>query len=335
MRVLVLLALAACQAPEGSPDDATDTDAAPTRPLRVVFLSDTHIIGPQYTCCSESNGVDNDSIVRTGERLRATVDRINAIQPPPDHVFVLGDIVHDAHHGTALDWYDDNDNAWSIAADLFARVEAPVHFVWGNHDYEVKCGERDGHHPRAFTHELQQHFMGAPTHGVVDAGRWQFVMMNSQLGPTWDPAGPDCSTGTGSFGEEQLAWLDETLATGKPSVVLTHHHLLTSIAYDENDGPNPDITTVMGRHANTRLHLAGHLHRWYELQPTEVIPVRHLILGATRYDDDNFWVVDFGAEDFEILDFDKSQWFTTCADTWSYDGSPMSTGVEELGDCSI
>jgi hypothetical protein len=63
--------------------------------------------------------------------------------------------------------------------------------------------------------------------------------------------------------------------------------------------------------------------------------VRHLILGATRYDDDNFWVVDFGAEDFEILDFDKSQWFTTCADTWSYDGSPMSTGVEELGDCSI
>ena len=129
--------------------------------------------------------------------------------------------------------------------------------------------------------------------------------------------------------------LSQIGAEGKPTIVLTHHHQLTSIASDENDGPNPDLNTVMGRHANTRMHIAGHLHRWYELQPTETMPVRHLILGSTRYDDDNFWVADFEGDQMTIVDEAKTRWFTTCADSWSYDGTPMSTDAIEEGDCGI
>lgn len=315
--------------------DTAPAESVPADPVRVVFLSDTHVIGPQYVCCSESDGVDNASIMRTPERLESTIAKINAIDPPPDHVFVLGDIVHDAHHGTDASWYQDNDNAWSIAADLFAQLDAPVHLVWGNHDYEVKCGAGGDHHPRAFTHGLIQQFFDAPTHEIVRAGGWSFVMLNSQLGPTWDPEDPACNTSLGSFGEEQLAWLDEELSGGQPTVVMTHHHQLTSIATEENAGPYPDLSSVLARHDNVQLHMAGHLHRWYDLEPSGITPVRHLIVGATRYDDDNFWVVEFGEETFEILDFDKSQWFTTCSDSWDYMGPPTPTDAAELGDCSI
>ena len=64
--------------------------------FRAVFIADTHVVGPQYECCSESEGLDNDSIMQTQDRLIAVREQINAIVPPPDMVFVLGDVVHNA-----------------------------------------------------------------------------------------------------------------------------------------------------------------------------------------------------------------------------------------------
>ncbi len=321
-----------CTAAEGPSQRSSDAG-----PLRVVFIADTHVIGPQYTCCSESEGVDNASIVRTAERLASTVERINGIEPRPEHVFVLGDVVHAAHRSHDPAWYESEENAFTVAADLLGRLDMPVHILWGNHDYEVQCGGGDHHYSRDFSHGLFSTFFDAEPTSLVEASGWRFVLLNSQLGPTWDADDPACDTSLGSFGAEQLAWLDEVLSAGLPSMVLTHHHLLTSTAFDENDGPNPDLTTVIRRHDNVAAHMAGHLHRWYDLDPSEVSPVRHLILGATRYDDDNFWVMDLREDGgFELVDYDKPQWFTTCADTWSYDGSAVVvTDAVERGDCSI
>ena len=109
------------------------------------------------------------------------------------------------------------------------------------------------------------------------------------------------------------------------------------MAADENSGPDPDLSAVLARHDNVAVHMAGHLHRWYDLVPSRLTPVRHIILGATRYDADNFWMVEFASDgSFEILDYDKPRWQTTCADTWSYDGSPvlMDDAIEE-GDCGF
>ena len=139
----------------------------------------------------------------------------------------------------------------------------------------------------------------------------------------------------GSYGEEQLAWLENQLSEGQPSIVMSHHHMIASTLSNENSGPNPDLSTVLGRHDNVEAHLSGHLHRWLDLEPTAVHPVRHMILGATRYDTDNFWVADFNFDgSFQILDYDKPKWATTCAETWSYDVSiePV-VGAEEEGDC--
>ena len=50
---------------------------------------------------------------------------------------------------------------------------------------------------------------------------------------------------------------------------------------------------------------------------------------------DNFWLVELDASgDFEIVDYNKPKWSTTCADTWSYTGDigPVD-GAAEQGDC--
>ncbi|MEC8192839.1 MAG: metallophosphoesterase [Myxococcota bacterium] len=304
-------------------------------PVNAVFVADSHVIGPQYTCCSEGEGLDNESIMKTPDRLRSVVAAINAIEPAPDAVFLLGDVVHDAHHGTDLDVYEQEETAFSRAADLLGELTIPLHIVWGNHDYEVRCGGGDGHHSRDFTHGLFERFFDAPITDAVTIGAWRFVLLNSQLGPTWDASDAACATGTGSYGEEQLAWLDAQLSVGDPTVVMSHHHMIASTARNENEGPNPDLSTVLGRHDNARVHLAGHLHRWVDLAATTVHPVQHIIMGATRYDDDNFWVGEFRANgDFEFRDQAKPKWNTTCADTWSY-REPWGAvpDVAETGDC--
>ena len=302
--------------------------------LRVAFIADSHVVGPQYECCSEGDGLDNASIMKTPDRLAATIAAINAIEPPPEHVFVLGDVVHDAHHGMNFDWYVTEENAFSRAADLLSGLNMPVHILWGNHDYEVTCGGGEDHHSREFSHQLFSHFFDSEPYGSVDANGWRFLMLNSQLGETWASQSELCSTNTGSYGEEQLGWLDEQLSAGLPTIVMSHHHMLSSTLSNENDGPNSDISTVLGRHPNVVAHMAGHFHRWLDLEASDVHPVRHLILGATRYDTDNFWLADLGADgSFTIVDYEKAKWMTTCADTWQYTGTASPVEAVEDGDC--
>ena len=316
--------------------EAADTAVIPNpSTVRVAFIADTHIIGPQYICCSESAGIDNASIMKTPERLQTTIDIINGVSPPVEHVFVLGDVVHDAHHSSNFEWYTTHENAFSRAAALFSNLNAPVHYLWGNHDYDVRCGGGSDHHSREFTHDIFRHFFGAEPYDSIDISGWRFILLNSQLGPTWDASHEKCDTEMGSFGDEQLAWLDAQLSENHPSIVMTHHHMISSTATDENVGPNKDLSTVLARHDNLEVHLAGHLHRWIDINPTESHPVRHIILGSTRYDTDNFWIAEFDATgDFNVLDYEKPKWATTCANTWTYSGemTPVPDATEQ-GDC--
>jgi len=337
--IVALLSLTCTTAQKSPSEDsqaAIDSGSEESqKPIRVAFIADTHVIGPQYVCCSESDGIDNSSIMKTPDRLAETVNTINAIVPAVAHVFVLGDVVHDAHHGTDMEWYTREENAFSRAANLLAGLNMPVHILWGNHDYEVDCNEGPSHHSRAFTHSLFEHFFSAKPYTSVDAGGWRFLLLNSQLGPTWDSSSEQCATNLGSYGTEQLAWLESQLDDGMPSLVMSHHHMIASTAQNENSGPNPDLSTVLGRHENIAAHLAGHFHRWVDLDPNPVHPVRHIILGATRYDTDNFWIVEFDPSGtFEILDYEKPRWSTTCADTWDYDNEPSPVvDAIETGDC--
>lgn len=332
--MLLLALVAACTGKDGGPL-AGDT-ASDEATFRVVFIADTHVIGPQYECCSESEGLDNDSIMKTPERLAATIARVNAIRPAPDMVFILGDVVHNAAGlSDELDFFLNEDNAYTLTAELLSDFEVPVYPLWGNHDYHVDCDNK-GEDERALIHEVFDRLYGVAPYYAVDHKGWRFILANSQLGPTWTAGDPQCATSKGSFGAEQLAWLDAQLSEGLPTISMAHHYLAT-VQSDENTGENPDLLTVLERHSNLAVAMAGHAHRWIDLEAGDAYPFRHTVLGATRYDDDNFWLLEFevNGDGYEVLDLDKPRYYTTCADTWSYDGTiGPEEGAVETGDCS-
>ncbi|MEZ4286825.1 MAG: metallophosphoesterase [Polyangiales bacterium] len=311
-------------------------------PTRVVLITDTHVIGPQYTEPHETPGVDNVSIFKTPERLARVIESINALRPAPKMVFVLGDVVHDAYHSHDFDWYLQNDSAFSVARELFSELKVPVRFLFGNHDYEVNCeGDGSDSYSRELTARLFSEFFGANEYDAVQIGAWRFLLLNGQLGATWEYGNASCG-GSGppiaSFGAEQLAWVDTQLSDGKPSILLSHYiePLLWS-GGEFPDGPNRDLAQVLTRYDNDRALFAGHMHRWLDV-PSESVGEQH-VLAATRYDTDNFWLLelDEDGESFEILDYEKRINLSTCAKTYSYDSDPpmLNPDAEEMGDCVV
>lgn len=331
-----------------------DTGEAPA-PFRVAFIADTHVVAPQYECCSESDGIDNESIMKTPERLRGVVQRVNAIDPPPQALFILGDLMHAPYWSSDPAWYEQEQSAFSLTQEILAELEVPVHIVWGNHDYEVDCGQPPelvtgtSDHligvEREFSGELFESFFGQPLYQAVDIQGWRFILGNGMLGPTWDWADERCSTSFSSYGAEQLSFIDEQLSEGLPSFFLTHHGIFVTSRDEQNDTLRPDLGTVLARHDNVELMMAGHTHRWIDAGEANAFP--HIVIAATRYDTDNFWLLEFDpAEQVDtseygaghrILDYDKAVWSTTCANTWRYDGRVEEDpkAGEEDGDCGF
>lgn len=324
----MLLILLACTS-------SSDSDAAPkgTGPLRIAVFSDTHIIGPQYTCCSENGDLDNNSIMRTQERLEESIERLNAVEPAVAAAFVLGDIVHDARVFDSLEAYEGQDTAWSRAETIFSKLKVPLYLALGNHDYDFSCG--DSAEPHDLVHQLADRYLNTPPYQRVDLGEWSFFVANSQLGPTFELGNPLCDGGSGSLGAEQLSWLKEGLAEGRPSVVMSHHYPVV-MEKNEDPGGSIDFETVLSGAPNLQVALSGHSHRWIDFG--DGFPFRNLLLGGTRYDSDNFWIIEL-AEDgssFEIVDFEKPEWYTTCSNTWVYtagEALPDPAQPAETGDC--
>ena len=274
--------------------------------FNVVFLSDPHVIDEWYEG-PENGELDTTSILMANERLVRARDRIHSLGIPLDHAFVLGDVIHEYNSLDPM-FYTDPSNltAHDIVAEILSTFEMPVHLALGNHDYFVP------EMPREFVHELFREKLGmeSPYYSVDHRG-FRFIVMDSQLGDTWDAASPRFDTGVGSFGEAQLRWLDAQLAEGLPSFVMFHHHPIV-LATDELDDPDfADIHAVLARHEeNVLVALSGHLHRWWNHQRS--YGTWHLTLGSTRYDEDSFWIVRCDTEtgEFDVLNQDTPVWST-------------------------
>lgn len=334
-----LAATAACSEGEDVPTrrDAGSgaADAATTAPFRVLILTDTHVIGPQYVCCKENSPSDNASIMRTVERLEAVRDTVNAMSPRPVMGFLLGDVVHDAYHSGDLEFYRSTATAFSVARDLLRSFAMPIHLVFGNHDYDRDCGASTDY--RDFAHQLFQEFFEQPPYQAVDHGGFKFLLTNGQLGPTWQPGHPDCGDSSGSYGREQLAWVDTQLLERKPTFVLSHYMRLVTKGSEDPEGPIADLPTLLDSHDNVQAFLVGHTHRWLD-QSAFNFGKPHWVVAATRYDADNFWVLELDPRSgsWTILDRDKIEPTSTCSETWSYGGAPAPVaGAAETGDCVI
>ena len=309
----------ACHAPKNGENTLDSAVVEPNDVLPVVFISDTHVIGPQYECCSESDGIDNASIMKTPDRLQQVVENILMLDPAPEAVFLSGDVVHGAYFSDDVEDYTATENAFSVAAEILEPLPMPVYPAFGNHDYHYRCSG-DGH-SKELSHQLFQHYFGVEPYYAVRLNGWKILVLNSQMGSSWDASSSDCDTGVGSYGETQLRWLDAELSEGLPSLVLSHHMLSITRKNEVEDSDIADVETILTRHASTvKGFFVGHTHRWIDF--SEAYAFSHIVLGATRYDSDNFWLfwLDAHSDAYEIVDRDKAKWYTPCADEWVYQG---------------
>ena len=157
----------------------------------------------------------------THRALSAAVDRVLALRPRPAAVLVTGDV---------SDAGDPAEHA--LAAELWGRLEMPVHVVAGNHDV---LAER--------------------TQFAVEAGALRLV-------------GCDTSVHGRDDGSLDVAWLAERLAedTTTPTIVAMHHPPVDiGLPWlDEIGLPRADreaLATLLRESPQVKRVVAGHVHR--------------------------------------------------------------------------
>ena len=279
--------------------DGDEPAASAADTFDVVVLADTHIIDSFYEG-PQGNAEDTASIFHTSERLEAARLQIHAIRPRIERAFILGDVVHN-YPSTNWDFYFQNDTRFDEAKRILDGFEMPIHPGWGNHDYDVPNLSRE------FTHDLIRAKFGVEPYYVVEHEGWSFVHLNNFLGATHDPASASFDTGTGSFGETQLQWLEAELQRGRPTFLFLHY-MLPLVA--ETEVADLGLLPLLRKYQDTiRMVLAGHTHRWIKTFEYAFGP-RHWVVSSTRYDPDAFLVIrcDKRAGTYELLNEDRVTW---------------------------
>ncbi|GLI63205.1 hypothetical protein VaNZ11_006104 [Volvox africanus] len=318
----------------------TPSTPAPNIPgdIRIVLLADAHLIGPQYKSGSESNDVDNESILKAEHRLREAQRKFEALQPVPAAVVFLGDVIHNGYVSKDFEWYVDNRNAFTVGQEIFSSYKLPVKYLWGNHDYHTVCGNVSSSFDRfELSHRLFQRFFGddAKEYGILRAGRYKLLFLNGMLGPSWDPTHPRCDTRFASLGEQQLKWLTEQLRGTEPTFVFLHQPLPVTMRSEAPNLHHPDLISLLVANAKQIMAVfSGHYHRGLFWQ--EAYPFRHYTLPSCRYDSDNWFVLHLPATgnvgSWKLLDWEKNKKRrdehdldgdgSRCSETWDYPGGP-------------
>lgn len=268
--------------------------------FRFAVIADSHVIDPFYVG-PEGNPEDTETIFLTSERLAAARNAINAVDPPVDKVFLIGDYFHD-YPSPDLEFYFTNQTRVDGAKALTDGFHAPVHVGFGNHDYAVPMVSRD------LSHELFRRKFGLSPYYAVDHQGWRFLHVNNFLGATWDPTNPAYNKSIGSLGETQLLWLEAQLAERKPTFVFVHYPLSLIQTAEVRD---LGLWSLLRRHADdVQRVFSGHWHRWVD--EGRIYGPPHLVIGATRYDPDAYLIVEVDTRKgtHRMLNLDLVEWNT-------------------------
>lgn len=282
-------------------------DAAAAAAFRFAVLADTHIIDEFYDG-QESNQLDTESLYSAADRMASAVDVLNALDPKPEFVIHVGDYVHDAPW-TDLDFYASNRTRLDIAAEIQSRLEMPLYAAYGNHDYRIDLVTRE------FTEELFAEKLGMPRYTSVDHNGWKCIVLNNFRGETWNPNSDAYNPSLGSLGEEQLQWLEAELEQGMPTFIFVHYTVGLIDAFEHAD---LSLTSLLMRYRDQIQYvISGHTHRWLDMGDQYGPP--HMIIGATRYDEDCFMVVDVDPSAGTFAFANQSAWgmFSLYAEPWN------------------
>ncbi|HSD51874.1 MAG TPA: phosphodiesterase [Candidatus Methylomirabilis sp.] len=199
--------------------------------IRFSFLhiSDLHILGEE---ARRQHGAD------TGAILRQAIPLLNALQP--DFIIASGDLIS-----------DESEESYRRLQTLLKSVEAPLHFLMGNHDDR-----------RAFRQVFRPD--EAPSAGPVceafEVAGVRFLLLDSIL-----PGKVE-----GELSARQLIWLERELAAnpGRPTWIFLHHQPLPIYIrwLDALGLRNQEaFLEVLARHSQVRVVGYGHVHqvrRW-------------------------------------------------------------------------
>ncbi|MEC9346475.1 MAG: metallophosphoesterase [Pseudomonadota bacterium] len=222
------------------------------RGVRVAFISDTHL--------SRHRGFFVANFV-------AVVRAVNALAP--DLVIHGGDL--------SVDGVDTPDDL-VFARAAHAHLDAPVHFLAGNHDVGEEPGFAQMDQPVAPATLARFRDLVGPDRWTLEAGDWLLAGLNSQL------------MGTGLADEaEQLDWLEGVLsgAGDRPVGVFLHKPVFFArgiaggqpSAIFAPSGPRARLLARLLR-ARVRFVASGHLHKYLDIR---VGPTRFLWAPATAY----------------------------------------------------
>ena len=157
--------------------------------------------------------------------MAETVEILNAVEPPIELVLLTGDLLDDLPSDDS-DYYDANDDTTlHQAAELLAGLTMPWLATMGNHDYYLAGGGilNDLTDDIPAREELLVDRLDLPglwfRHDHRGIAFYGLNTMQTHTDAGWSPEG------VGSFGEEQVAWLEQQLSDGEPAVLFFHHPL--------------------------------------------------------------------------------------------------------------
>lgn len=231
------------------------------------------------------------------EVMAETLGILEGYEVPVSFVLMSGDLVDDLPSDDPSYYETNDDTALHVLEAELAATSLPCHLVMGNHDYYDEGGGLDNHLTADFPgrEQVYQQRLGmpAPWHSFEHQGV-RFIGLNSmQQDPEADWTPGEC----GSFGPEQLAWLEDQLADGAPCFLYFHHPLATDAmveaglamfapfevpraegGYDKYEGTEYEgwtdpIYAILAAHAEQVMAIfVGHGHWWCE-DAFEGIPV--------------------------------------------------------------
>jgi Icc protein len=196
----------------------------------IAQISDTHIL---------ARSSDQAVSASRAENLRQCVADIN--RQGVDVVVHTGDSVH---HGVAEEY--------ALLREILAELEPPLFITPGNRDQQAALRT-------AFSDFSYLPRDGDLLHYAIEDYPVRLVALDSVA----------AGERKGVFGEQRLAWLEETLAQEPDRrTLLFVHHPPFDVAPDYYGGylrpqEAADLAALVSRHPQVERLLCGHVHRWH------------------------------------------------------------------------
>jgi Icc protein len=201
----------------------------PEVPISFLHISDLHIVAEEER---RQHGADTAAI------LRQAIPMMNALRP--DFIVATGDLISDG-----------SEESYRRLQALLQPVEAPIHFLMGNHDDRA-----------AFRRVLRPVAPDSadPVCEAFERGGIRFLLLDSVL-----PGKEE-----GRLAGDQLHWLDSELTAhpDRPTWVFLHHQPLPIyIRWLDTLGlqNQEEFLAVLARHPQVEAVCYGHVHqvrRW-------------------------------------------------------------------------